>query len=58
LFSYYGMKTEIASSSNVSVKLMDDSVQLEGIVRHWVSKETNTLTSAMQVVASKEHTNC
>jgi hypothetical protein len=34
------MKTEIASSSNVSVKLMDDSVQLEGIVGHWVSKET------------------
>jgi hypothetical protein len=37
-----GMKSKIAtSSSNVSVKLMDDSVQLEGvIVGHWVSKET------------------
>jgi hypothetical protein len=46
----------LASSSNVSVKLMDDSVQLEGVIVGALGIKRNALTSAMQIVASKEHT--
>ncbi|MFV8355303.1 SusC/RagA family TonB-linked outer membrane protein [Flavobacterium sp. XS1P32] len=60
VFSYLGMKTQeiAASSSNVSVKLMDDSVQLEGVIvgALGIKRNKNALTSAMQVVASKELT--
>jgi hypothetical protein len=45
----------LASSSNVSVKLMDDSVQLEGVIVGALGIKRNALTSAMQIVASKEH---
>jgi hypothetical protein len=47
-FSVYGMKSKIAtSSSNVSVKLMDDSVQLEGVIvgALGIKRNKNTLTS-------------
>ena len=60
VFSYLGMKTQevAATSSNVSVKLMDDSVQLEGVIvgALGIRRNKNALTSAMQVVASKELT--
>ena len=60
IFSYLGMKTQeiAATSSTVSIKLMDDSVQLEGVVvgALGIKRNKNALTSAMQVVASKELT--
>jgi phage-related tail protein len=57
--SYLGMKTQevSAASSTVSVKLMDDSVQLRkccwSIVRRWKNLR-NSVTSASQIVNSKK----
>ena len=60
VFSYLGMKTQevSAASSTVSVKLMDDSVQLESVVvgALGIKRTRNSVTSASQVVSSKEIT--
>ncbi|OAB27660.1 TonB-linked outer membrane protein, SusC/RagA family [Flavobacterium fryxellicola] len=60
VFSYIGMKTQeaTATSANVNVKLLDDSIQLEGVVvgALGIKRSKNSLTSSTQVVASQELT--
>ncbi|MCK8141526.1 SusC/RagA family TonB-linked outer membrane protein [Flavobacterium sp. I-SCBP12n] len=61
IFTYIGMKTQElpATSSIVNAKLKDDSVQLEGVVVVGVlgiKRSKNALTSATQIVSSKELT--
>ncbi|WP_188049959.1 SusC/RagA family TonB-linked outer membrane protein [Flavobacterium sp. GP15] len=61
IFTYIGMKTQElpATSSIVNAKLKDDSVQLEGVVVIGVlgiKRSKNALTSATQIVSSKELT--
>ena len=60
VFSYIGMKTQelAASSTNLNLTLKDDSIELEGVVvgALGIKRNKNALTSATQVVSSKELT--
>jgi hypothetical protein len=60
VFSYLGMKTQevSAASSTVSVKLIDDSVQLESVVvgALGIKRKADAVTSSSQVVRAKELT--
>ncbi|TDE42495.1 SusC/RagA family TonB-linked outer membrane protein [Flavobacterium rhamnosiphilum] len=60
IFSYIGMKTQemAATSTNLNVKLKDDSVELEGVVvtALGIKKRQDEITASNQVVKAKELT--
>ena len=59
VFSFLGLKSvEMAASTNMTVKMADDAVQLEGVVitALGIRKNKDQLTSAQQVVNNRELT--
>lgn len=61
VFSYIGMKTQekLASSTNLSVKLLEDAVELESVIitgALGIKRKKNELTSSTQVVDNREIT--
>lgn len=58
VFNFVGMKTQeiIAASSTINVKLLDDAIQLEGVVvtALGIKRKPDEITTATQLVKSEE----